>query len=69
MFNYELDVVFYDVTTFYFDSEVQQEDTLRQMGFGKDGKIGKTQILFSLLIDRNKVPIGFQIFKGNQYEG
>lgn len=69
LFNYELDVVFYDVTTFYFDSEVQQEGALRQMGFGKDGKIGKTQILFSLLIDKNKVPIGFQIFKGDQYEG
>lgn len=69
LFNYELDVVFYDVTTFYFQSEVQQEGALRQMGFGKDGKIGKTQILFSLLIDKNKVPIGFQIFKGSQYEG
>ncbi len=69
LFNYELDVVFYDVTTFYFDSEVQKEGALRQLGFGKDGKIGKTQILFSLLIDRNKVPIGFQIFKGDKYEG
>ena len=69
LFNYELDVVFYDVTTFYFQSEVQQQGALRQMGFGKDGKIGKTQILFSLLIDKNKVPIGFQIFKGDQYEG
>lgn len=69
LFNYELDVVFYDVTTFYFDSEVQKQGELRQLGFGKDGKIGKTQILFSLLIDKNKVPIGFQIFKGDQYEG
>lgn len=69
LFNYELDVVFYDVTTFYFQSEVQENEALRQMGFGKDGKIGKTQILFSLLIDKNKVPIGFQIFKGSQYEG
>lgn len=69
LFNYELDVVFYDVTTFYFDSEDQKEGALRQLGFGKDGKIGKTQILFSLLIDKNKVPIGFQIFRGDQYEG
>ncbi len=69
LFNYQLDVVFYDVTTFYFDSEVQKEGALRQLGYGKDGKIGKTQILFSLLIDKNKVPLGFQIFKGDQYEG
>ena len=69
LFNYELDVVFYDVTTFYFDSEVEKEGALRQMGFGKDGKIGQTQILFTLLIDKNKFPIGFQIFKGDKYEG
>ena len=69
LFNYELDVVFYDVTTFYFDSVVEQEGALRQLGFGKDGKIGQTQILFTLLIDKNKMPIGFQIFKGDMYEG
>jgi len=69
LFTYALDVVFYDVTTFYFDSGVVQEGKLRQKGFGKDGKVGKTQILFSLLIDKNKVPIGFQIFKGDKYEG
>ena len=69
LFNYELDVVFYDVTTFYFDSDVVEEGALRQKGFGKDGKIGKTQILFSLLIDKNKIPIGFEIYKGSHYEG
>jgi len=26
-------------------------------------------MLFSLLIDKNKIPIGFQIFRGDQYEG
>jgi transposase len=69
LFNYELDVVFFDVTTFYFDSNVVKQDELRQLGFGKDGKIGKTQIVFSLLIDKNKMPIGFEIFNGKQFEG
>jgi len=69
LFNYELDVVFFDVTTFYFDSNVVKQDELRQLGFGKDGKIGKTQIVFSLLIDKNKMPIGFGIFNGKQFEG
>lgn len=69
LFNYELDVVFFDVTTFYFESDVVKENELRQLGFGKDGKIGKTQIVFSLLIDKNKMPIGFEIFNGKQFEG
>jgi transposase len=69
LFNNALDVVFYDVTTFYFDSEVEQENALRQKGFSKDGKIGKTQILFGLLIDKHKQPIGYRIYKGNTFEG
>lgn len=69
LFNQQLDVVFYDVTTFYFESEVEKEGELRQKGFGKDGKIGNTQILFCMMIDRNKNPIGYRIFKGDTYEG
>jgi len=69
LFNQQLDVVFYDVTTFYFSSEVEKEGELRQKGFGKDGKVGKTQILFCMMIDADKNPIGYQIFKGNTYEG
>lgn len=69
LFNSRLDVVFYDVTTFYFQSDVVKEEELRQMGFGKDGKIGKTQILFSMMIDKSSNPIGYQVFKGNTFEG
>lgn len=69
LFNQSLDVVFYDVTTFYFESEVEHEEALRQKGFGKDGKIGKTQILFGLLLDKHKQPIAYQIHKGDTFEG
>ena len=39
------------------------------MDFGKDGKIGNTQILFCMMIDRDNNPIGYRIFKGDTYEG
>lgn len=69
LFNQRLDVVFYDVTTFYFDSEREVEGSLRQKGFSKDGKIGNTQVLLGLLIDKNKQPVGYQVYKGDMYEG
>jgi len=69
MFNQQMDVVFYDVTTLYFESEVETEGNLRQKGFGKDGKIGNTQVLFCMMIDKNKNPVGYHIFKGNTFEG
>lgn len=67
LFNQKLDVVFYDVTTFYFDSN--KEDGFREKGFGKDGKIGKTIVAFGLLIDQNKQPVGYEVYHGKQYEG
>ena len=67
LFNQKIDVVFYDVTTFYFDSD--KSDDLREKGFSKDGKQGKVQIVFGLLIDKHKNPIGYRIYKGSQYEG
>lgn len=67
LFNQKLDIVFYDVTTFYFESG--KEDGFREKGFGKDGKIGSTIITFGLLIDKNKQPVGYEVYRGRQYEG
>jgi transposase len=67
LFNQELDVVFYDVTTFYFESD--KEDGFREKGFGKDGKIGNTIVVFGMLIDQNKQPVGYEVYQGTQYEG
>lgn len=67
LFNQKLDIVFYDVTTFYFDSN--KEDGFREKGFGKDGKIGKAIVAFGLLIDQNKQPVGYEVYHGKQYEG
>lgn len=69
LFNQRLDVVFYDVTTFYFESEIEQEGALRQKGFSKDGKIGSTQVVFAMLIDKYKQPIGYKLYSGDLWEG
>jgi transposase len=69
LFSTVLDVVFYDVTTLYFESQVEQKDALRQKGYSKDGKAHKTQIVLGLLVDKNRNPISYQIYQGNTYEG
>jgi transposase len=67
LFNNQIDVVFYDVTSIYFES--QSEDVLRKYGFNKDGKIGCVQIVLGLLIDSEGFPIGYEIFPGNTFDG
>ncbi|MBI9036575.1 MAG: hypothetical protein JEY97_00460 [Bacteroidales bacterium] len=67
LFNQKLDVVFYDVTTFCF--EIDKEDGFREKGFGKYGIIGNTIIVFEMLIDQNKQPAGYEVYKDSQYKG
>ncbi len=44
----KVDVVFYDMTTLYFETE--DEDDLRKTGFSKDGKHQNPQIFLGLLV-------------------
>lgn len=60
-------IVFYDMTTLYF--EIKEEDELRKIGFSKDGKFQKPQIMLGLLVGENGYPIGYDIFEGNTFEG
>jgi len=60
-------VVFYDMTTIYFESS--QPDELRITGFSKDGKHQNPQIFLGLLVGKNGYPIGYEIFEGNTFEG
>lgn len=60
-------VVFYDLTTLYFEAE--DEDDLRKIGFSKDGKFQQPQIMLGLLVGEGGLPIGYEIFKGNTFEG
>lgn len=60
-------VVFYDVTTIYF--EIEREDELRQTGFSKDGKHQQPQIVLGLLVSKNGYPLAYDIFDGKKFEG
>ena len=59
--------VFYDMTTLYFEAE--DEDDLRKVGFSKDGKFRNPQIMLGLLVGQKGMPIGYDIFEGNTFEG
>ena len=65
--NVDLDILFYDLTTIYF--ETNNKDDLRQFGFSKDGKSQHVQITLALLVSNLGLPIGYEIFPGNMYEG
>lgn len=63
----EISVVFYDVTTVYF--EIDNEDELRKTGFSKEGKHQHPQIVLGLLVSKGGYPLAYDIFEGNKFEG
>jgi len=66
-FSFSFSLVFYDVTTLYFESF--REDDLRIPGFSKDQKSQQPQILIGLLVSQEGFPVAYQMFKGNTFEG
>lgn len=65
--HFDFSLVFYDVTTLYF--ETHEGDDFRKNGFSKDNKSNQPQILIGLVVNDVGFPIYFDIFKGNTFEG
>ena len=65
--NNTITVTFYDVTTLYFESE--SEDDLRKIGFSKEGKLARPQILLGLFTTLEGYPLSYEVYEGNKYEG
>ena len=73
-FAFDFSIVFYDVTTLYFETFNEDEDTqqakgLRKAGFSKDNKANQPQIVIGLIVTREGFPISYDIFEGNTFEG
>lgn len=76
-----ISVVFYDVTTLYFETNEDDEDALspdtravlvaglRKKGYSKDHRYDLPQVVVGLTVDCSGFPLDFQIYEGNTYEG
>ena len=67
LFKEKIDVLFFDVTTLYFESFVSDE--LKNTGFSKDNKIKEVQVVLALMTTKGGLPVGYELFSGNTFEG
>ena len=63
----QLQVMFYDATTLYFESFT--EDELKKNGYSKDLKFNQPQVLLTVLVTQEGLPIDYALFPGSTYEG
>jgi len=66
-YGFDFSLLFYDVTTLYF--ETFTEDELRKNGFSKDNKSQQPQIVVALMVTPEGFPVGYEVFAGNTFEG
>lgn len=67
LFKQKIDVLFYDATTLYFESFTS--DDLKQNGYSKDGKFNQPQVVLTLFVTQDGLPVGYDVFPGSTYEG
>lgn len=65
----EVDVVLYDLTTLRFESTRTDLGALRKFGYSKERRSDCTQVVLGLLVTPDGVPIGFEVYPGNTFEG
>lgn len=66
LFKEKIDILFFDVTTIYYESTNQDE--IKGFGFSKDHKFGQVQVVLALATTNEGLPVGYKIFKGNRAE-
>lgn len=69
LFNRVVDVVLYDLTTLRFESVRTDLGNLRKFGYSKERRSDCTQVVLGLLVDTEGVPLGFEVYPGNTFEG
>lgn len=79
-FGFDFSMVFYDVTTLYYESFTEDEDIfdeegnmiekgLRKGGLGKEIKIGQPIITIGLMVTKEGFPVSYEVYEGNTFEG
>jgi transposase len=66
LFNREVDLVFYDITSTYFegDHSITSED-IREYGYSRDHRPERRQILIGIVMSREGIPLCHHVFNGS----
>lgn len=66
LFEPGLEMVFYDVTSTYFEGEGPEE---AGWGYSRDGRSDQPQLAVGLLVNREGLPLAHKVFPGNRLDG
>jgi transposase len=67
LFGGKIDVIYFDATTLYFESFT--EDEFKKNGYSKDRKFNQPQVVLALMVTKEGLPIGYEAFSGDTFDG
>src|SRR5216683_1394581 len=65
LFDLDYDLLLYDVTSTYFEGEAKRNE-LAQRGYSRDHRPDCKQVNIALVVSRDGMPLGYQLFAGNR---
>lgn len=66
LFDQQVDLVFYDITSTYFEGDKSiEEDDVRRYGYSRDGRFDRRQITIGVVMTRDGIPLCHHVFPGN----
>jgi transposase len=68
LFDLDYDLLLYDVTSTYFEGEAKRNE-LAQRGYSRDHRPDCKQLNIALVVSREGMPLGYQLFAGNRNDG
>ncbi len=66
LFNAQFDVLLYDLTSTYFESDPpESKDGLRRFGYSRDKRSDCVQVVIALIVTPEGFPLGYEVLSGN----
>jgi transposase len=65
LFDVEYDLLLYDITSTYFEGEAEANPQA-QRGYSRDKRPDCKQVCIALVVSRNGLPLGYEVFDGNR---
>jgi len=65
IFDSELKLCFYDITSSYFEGDHSTEDDIRKRGYSRDHRNDRRQVVIGVVMNQDGIPLAHYTFDGN----
>jgi transposase len=67
LFNVDYDIFLFDVTSTYFEGEAAKNPQAKR-GYSRDHRLDCKQVCIALVVTKEGIPLGYEIFEGNKHD-